>query len=193
LRPTGPTTRCLRAAAVVLLLTIAVAACAREGKEQKRADGYNVLLITLDTTRADRIGAYGYRDAVTPAIDSIAARGVLFSAAGSAVPLTLPSHATILSGLLPQNHGLRNNGSGVFPADAPTLASVLSAKGYRTGAFVGAFVLDRRFGLNRGFDQYDDLIERNPTSGMEAERNGETDVRIVHDFVRSRRRCAPAR
>jgi len=91
------------------------------------------------------------------------------------VPLTLPSHASILSGLLPLHHGVRNNGAGSFPADRETLATLFSRSGYRTGAFVGAFVLERRFGLNRGFDVYDDDIPRDPTAGdrLEAERRGD--------------------
>jgi len=136
---------------------------------------YNVLLITLDTLRADHVGAYGSTRGTTPAIDALAARGVRFAEAGSTVPLTLPSHATILSGALPLHHGLRNNGLGSFPEDRPTLATLLSDRGYRTAAFVGAFVLDHRFGLNRGFSLYDDEIPRDPTLGdhLEAERRAD--------------------
>jgi choline-sulfatase len=151
-------------------ILLSVAACNREPPRPP-----NVLLITLDTLRADHVGAYGSRAGSTPAIDSIAARGARFEHAGSAVPLTLPSHATILSGLLPLHHGLRNNGAGSFPSGRPTLATLFSEKGYRTAAFLGAFVLDRRFGLNRGFDVYDDEIPRDPTLGdhLEAERRGD--------------------
>ncbi|HKC24758.1 MAG TPA: sulfatase-like hydrolase/transferase, partial [Thermoanaerobaculia bacterium] len=100
--------------------------------------------------------------------------GLRFDQAVSAVPLTLPSHATILSGLLPPHHGLRDNGAGRFPADRETMASRFSASGYRTGAFVGSFVLDHRFGLNRGFEIYDDEVNRDPASpaALEAERPG---------------------
>jgi arylsulfatase A-like enzyme/Tfp pilus assembly protein PilF len=131
---------------------------------------YNVLLITLDTFRADRLSR-GF----TPAIDSVAKSGVQFDNATSAVPLTLPSHSTILSGLLPLHHGVRNNGANAFPSDRATLATLLQANGYRTAAFLGAFVLDHRFGLNRGFDVYDDEIPRDPTLGdhLEAERRGD--------------------
>jgi arylsulfatase A-like enzyme/Tfp pilus assembly protein PilF len=99
---------------------------------------------------------------------------VRFDQASSAVPLTLPSHATILSGLLPPHHGLRNNGAGKLPDRDATLATRLSASGFRTGAFVGSFVLDHRFGLNRGFDTYDDEIPRDPEApaALEAERPG---------------------
>jgi arylsulfatase A-like enzyme len=103
---------------------------------------------------------------------------VRFEQAISAVPLTLPSHATILSGVLPLHHGLRNNGAGAFPTDRPTLATLFAGNGYRTAAFTGAFVLDHRFGLNRGFDVYDDEIPRDPTLGdhLEAERRGDAVV-----------------
>jgi arylsulfatase A-like enzyme/Flp pilus assembly protein TadD len=129
----------------------------------------NVLLITLDTFRADRLGA------TTPAIARLARDGIRFEAASSPVPLTLPAHASLMSGLLPLHHGLRNNGIGVFPAERETLAALFSRHGYRTGAFVGSFILDHRFGLNRGFDRYDDEIVRNvsDTSGtFDAERRG---------------------
>jgi choline-sulfatase len=135
----------------------------------------NLLLVTLDTVRADHLGAYGYRAAETPFLDRLAREGLRFEHAVSAVPLTLPSHATILSGLTPPHHGLRNNGAGRFPTDRETLATRLSAAGYHTGAFVGAFVLDHRFGLDRGFEIYDDEIERDPSrdsGGLDAERPG---------------------
>jgi len=128
---------------------------------------YNLLLITLDTFRADRITK------LTPAIASIPA--VVFANADSPVPLTLPAHSSILSGLIPPHHGLRNNGTGLFPENRDTLATLLAAKGWRTGAFVSSFVLDHRFGLNRGFDVYDDEVTRDPTDAegsFEAERRG---------------------
>jgi len=130
---------------------------------------YNVLLITLDTFRADRVGA------LTPAIGSLARDGVSFANADSPVPLTLPAHSSILSGVIPPHHGLRNNGAGTFPENRDTLATLFSRGGWRTGAFVSSFVLDRRFGLNRGFDVYDDEVKRDPTNAaanLEAERRG---------------------
>lgn len=153
----------MKRAALCLLL---LAACAREQPRR------NVLLITLDTFRADRVGA------LTPNLSRIARDAATFDNANSPVPLTLPAHASILSGLLPLHHGLRNNGAGVFPADRDTLATVLSRNGWRTGAFVGSFVLDHRFGLERGFDTYDDEIPRDPTAdtSLEAERRGDVVV-----------------
>jgi len=159
----------LLAAAAPLLLSIA--GCSRESGGGPPA---NLVLVTLDTVRADHLGAYGYAAAETPWLDRLAREGVRFAQVSSQVPLTLPSHATILSGLLPPHHGLRNNGIGTFPQEPATLATLLSGAGYRTGAFVGAFVLDRRFGLGRGFELYDDEILRDPGAGtvLEAERPG---------------------
>lgn len=127
----------------------------------------NVLFITLDTFRADRIGP------ATPALARLAREGVRFDAADSPVPLTLPAHASLLSGLLPLHHGLRNNGIGTFPANRDTLATMFNRAGYRTGGFVGSFILDHRFGLDRGFERYDDEIARDASDGsgtFEAER-----------------------
>src|SRR2546428_6285274 len=139
-----------------------VLACARKPEHP------NVLLITLDTFRADRIGS------ATPNLLRLARNGTWYKQADCVAPLTLPSHATILSGLLPLHHGLRNNGVGKFP-ERETLATLFSKAGYRTGAFVSSFVLDRRFGLNRGFETYDDEIARDPNdtaATFEAERRG---------------------
>jgi arylsulfatase A-like enzyme/Tfp pilus assembly protein PilF len=127
----------------------------------------NVLLITIDTFRADRLGI-----GVTPALDRLAASSVRFTAARSAVPLTLPSHTTILTGLMPPQHGVRENGVDSLSDAHKTIATALKTVGYQTAAFVGAFVLDRRFGLSQGFDTYDDRIPRDPsaTDRLEAER-----------------------
>src|SRR5712691_7019126 len=151
---------------VVLLVLLLVQCRARERPP------LNVILITLDTTRADHLGCYGSQNS-TPAIDRVARDGVRFEQVDSVVPLTLPSHATILTGLLPQRHGLRTNGSGTLRLSIDTLATVFSRRGFRTGAFVGSFVLDRRFGLGRGFGAYDDAVSRDPGSGsasLDAER-----------------------
>lgn len=128
-----------------------------------RPRGPNVLFITLDTTRADRLKCYGYQKARTPYLDRVAAEGVQFDNAITHVPLTLPSHATMMTGLLPPEHGLRTNAMGSLPTSIPTLAEHFKEHGYRTGAFVGAFVLDHQFGLDRGFDKYDDDLSGGDT------------------------------
>jgi Flp pilus assembly protein TadD len=120
--------------------------------------GHSLVLVTLDTTRADRLGAYGGDPAISPSFDGLARRGILFEACDSASPLTLPSHATLMTGLYPPAHGLRTNGRGRLPASVPTLASLLSGHGYRTAAFVSGSVLDGRHGLDLGFEIYDDTV-----------------------------------
>jgi len=129
-------------------------AWARKGVERP-----NVVLITLDTTRADHLGCYGDAEARTPAMDELAQSGVLFSQAASPAPLTLPSHCSIMTGLYPTYHGVRLNGTTALSQGQTTLAEVLSGKGYQTGAFIGAFVLDGRWGLNQGFLVYDDQFD----------------------------------
>jgi arylsulfatase A-like enzyme/Flp pilus assembly protein TadD len=118
--------------------------------------GANVLLITIDTLRQDRVGAYGRSRGLTPAIDRLADSGIRYTHAFSHAPMTLPAHASVLTGLTPPHHGVRTNVTFRLDERVPTLATVLKGAGYRSGAFVGAFVLDARFGLNHGFDVYDD-------------------------------------
>jgi arylsulfatase A-like enzyme/Flp pilus assembly protein TadD len=118
--------------------------------------GGNVLLVTIDTLRRDRLGAYGNGRGLTPTLDRLASSGVRFTHAFSHAPMTLPAHTSILTGRTPRTHGVHANGSFRLDDGIPTLATVLEHAGYRTGAFVGAFVLDARFGLSRGFDDYDD-------------------------------------
>lgn len=127
-----------------LLLAVLLALAARP------APPPSVILLTLDTTRADALGAG------TPVLSALAARGTRWNQAVTPTPLTLPAHASLLTGLLPPEHGLRDNGTAVLPKDVPTLASAFSSRGYATAAFVASRVLDRRFGLARGFGHYDD-------------------------------------
>jgi choline-sulfatase len=134
----------------------------------------NILLITLDTTRADHLSSYGYRLGSTPHLDRLAAEGVLFERAVAAAPITLPSHVSLFTALYPFAHGVRNNGSSSLGDKVPTLATALHDRGYRTAAFVSAFVLDRHFGLARGFDHYDDRLEaRGMVGTVEVERKGD--------------------
>lgn len=116
----------------------------------------NLLIITVDTLRADHVGIYGHKKIKTPNIDNSGKEGVLFSQAYCHVPLTLPSHCSLFTGTLPIFHGVRDNGYRL-PSFNVTLADILKKKGYKTAAFVGAFPLDSRFGLDKGFDVYDDL------------------------------------
>jgi arylsulfatase A-like enzyme/Flp pilus assembly protein TadD len=124
----------------------------------RREPGLSVLVITVDTLRADALGAYGRTGADTPWMDRLAQDGVRFERAHAHNVVTLPSHANLLSGRYPLVHGVRDNSGFRFPADTPTLATLLKARGYRTAAFVSSFALDSRFGLDMGFDVYDDQL-----------------------------------
>jgi Flp pilus assembly protein TadD len=125
-----------------------------------------VVLVTIDTLRADHVGCYGASGAATPTLDGLAARGVRFETAISPAPITLPSHATVLTGQDPPRHGARHNGQFELAADVPTLAEALRAEGFATAAVVSAFVLDGRFGLARGFDLYDDRLGLATSAGL---------------------------
>lgn len=119
----------------------------------------NVLIVTIDTLRADRLGCYGYKVKQTPVLDNLAREGTLFERAFTAVPLTLPAHCTLFTGAYPPFHGVRDNAGSALGPEQKTLAEVLKDRGYRTAAFVGAFVLDSKFGLNQGFDTYVDHFD----------------------------------
>jgi len=119
----------------------------------------NVVVVTLDTTRADRLGCYGFPGIATPTIDAIAADGTVFEQAASTAPMTLPSHSSIFTGLVPPRHGVRDNGGFFLEPGQTTLAERLKQAGYVTGAFVGAWVLDSRWGLDQGFDLYADRFD----------------------------------
>jgi arylsulfatase A-like enzyme/Flp pilus assembly protein TadD len=119
----------------------------------------NVVVITLDTTRADRLGCYGYPAAQTPHIDALAREGVLFEHATATVPLTFPSHSSIFTGLVPPHHGVRDNGGFFLEDGKVTLAERLKDAGWATGAFVAAYVLESRWGLAQGFDEYSDRFQ----------------------------------
>src|SRR5437763_12562307 len=178
------------AAALIVTLPIGCDRGDRSRSDERLRSGAlarsNVLLITIDTLRADRVGAYG-GGTLTPTLDRLAARGVRFTRAHAHVPLTLPAHTSILTGLVPATHGVHNNGASGVAADVPTLASILRDAGYRTGAFVGAFVLDARFGLSRGFDVYDDRVgsDTGPVTFAFAERTADRVTALAGDWILS--------
>jgi len=124
--------------------------------EVQRAENLNVVIITLDTLRADRVGCYGYDMADTPRLDELAQIGVKFENTVCQAPLTLPSHASIFTGLYPHYHQIRDNGAYYLDEKFQTLAEIFKEKEYNTAAFVGAFPVDSRFGLDQGFTVYDD-------------------------------------
>ncbi|MGE0040039.1 MAG: sulfatase-like hydrolase/transferase [Vicinamibacterales bacterium] len=125
----------------------------------------NVLVLTMDTTRADRLGAYGDTSGATPALDRLAGEGVVFEHLVAPAPLTLPAHSTLFTGEDPPFHGVRDNGGYILDPSRQTLAETLGAGGWATGGFIGAFVLDRKFGLDQGFDEYYDQFDINQRPG----------------------------
>lgn len=144
------------------LIAFLAATCVVTGGAQDsgpRAQGPDsVLLVTIDTLRADRVGAYGHTQAMTPALDALAARGVRFADATAHAPLTHPSHAAIMTGRYPGAFGIRLNGMTPLPAEATTLAERFRAAGYATGAVVASVILDEAYGMGQGFESYDDRI-----------------------------------
>ena len=142
-----------------------------------------VVLVTIDTLRADYVGVYG-GDVATPNLDALAGDGVVFLDAVVHSPLTLPSHSSILTGTYPTYHGVRDNGRFRLADDIETLAEMLKKTGYRTAAFVGAFPLDSRFGLSRGFDVYDDQFSAASSNVGLAERRAEDVVAAATKWIR---------
>ena len=146
----------MRRLAWIAALAASLAAIGAWTIRARRNPRPNVLLITIDTLRADHVGSYGYAAAETPTIDRLAARGVRFAQATTVAPLTLPAHSSLMTGTFPAFHGVRDNGGFYLGDDQTTLAKILQARGYRTGGFVSAFVLDHRWGIAQGFDRYYD-------------------------------------
>jgi arylsulfatase A-like enzyme/Flp pilus assembly protein TadD len=145
----------------------------------------HVLLITIDTLRADALGAYGNSAAATPWLDRLAAGGIRFDNARAHNVVTLPSHANILTGRLPIDHGVRDNAGFRVPATEKTVTTELKGRGFRTAAFVSAFPLDSRFGLARGFDVYDDrFVDATPRPAfLEQERSGVETVAAARRWI----------
>ncbi len=168
----------MRPALVLALLVLA--GCA---PQRAPARGQNVLLVTIDTLRHDRLGCYGDAQALTPVLDRLARSARRFERAYAHNVVTLPSHCNILSGRYPVAHGVHDNAGDRLPRDVETLATLLNMAGYRTGAFVSAFPLDARFGLARGFDEYDDRLGSSEAAFRIAERPGSETVAAARRFV----------
>ena len=152
----------------VLIVAAALVGVARAQREPP-----NVLLITIDTVRADHVGAYGSAKAATPVIDRLAREGVRFADATSQAPLTGPAHAAILTGQYPARLGVRDNASTPIPPGTTTLATVFKANRYRTAGFVGAFILGPEYGFSQGFDTFDATFPGfNAGMKLQAQRRG---------------------
>ena len=167
---------------ILSLTLLFIAACSRESAAPARAPDASaqtprhVVIVTIDTLRADHVGAYGYAGARTPTLDRLAREGVRFDRAFASAPITLTSHASLMTGRYPPGHGARHNGMRM-DLTTPTLAETFATQGYTTGAFVAAFPLDRRFGLIKGFQSYGDTMPRDESGHLTNERPG----RVVVD------------
>ena len=150
-----------RLGSVLSLFVLVVTACNRiDVAPRPMPTGPSVLLVTIDTLRGDHVGPREGQPSATPTLDRLAAGGAVFTNAMATVPLTLPSHTSILTGLYPPSHAVRHNGIHKLAPEIETATQRFQAAGYATGAFVAATVLDSAFGLDRGFDTYDDRMSR---------------------------------
>src|ERR1035437_4920831 len=141
------------------LLILALNGCRKAREAPPTFPKAPVILISVDTLRSDHLPFYGYKGVETPALSALRADSVLFERAYAHVPLTLPSHVSLFTGLLPGGHGVHDNAGYRLKAEVPTLAELMKKGGYRTGGAVSAFVLSRTSGIARGFDFYEDGIE----------------------------------
>src|SRR5882672_10384458 len=139
----------MRVGRCVSILAVTLAGCAPSRDERPAAPPAkrSIVLLTLDTTRADHLGLYGRTPSVTPVLDRLGREGVVFENAVTVAPLTLPSHSSIMTGLFPPRHGVRDNGTFYLDDRFTTLAEALHGAGYATAAFVGAAVLEKKYGL----------------------------------------------
>lgn len=163
-----------------------LAGCGRSPSLPSVPAGTPIVLISIDTLRSDRLPIYGYAEGRTPAIDRLARDGVVFERAYSHVPLTLPSHASLFSGLLPPEHNVRDNMGYLYEASRhPSLTLDLKSKGYKTGAAISAFVLRGATGMGEGFDFYDDSIESRQGVGLGGlQRDGQETLRRILPWLR---------
>jgi len=182
--PGSPESNASRAGAQIGADAAMAAAASGDKGTEVEVEVENVLLITIDTLRWDAPGFSGNRQSRTPGLDRLAAGGMVFTDAHAHNVVTLPSHANILTGLYPYQNRIRDNKGFVLAESIPTAATLLSAAGFRTGAFVAAFPLDSRFGLDRGFEVYDDDVPEGsrPTEMVPAERRGDEVVSLATDW-----------
>ncbi len=192
MRGRAPGARSAARLAALLAALPLLAACGRGGGGALRFPGAPVVLISIDTLRSDHLPAYGYRKVETPAIDALARDAVLFERAWSQVPLTLPSHLTILTGQLPGHHGVRDNVGYPFDPDRhPFLPRALKAAGYATGGAVSSFVLRAETGIGRGFDAYDSTMRPDGEARLDTiQRPGMETVEAALAWLAPRARAA---
>ena len=158
----------MRVEAVLVSVACCVAGCAAREPAPVAAFPQHVVVVTIDTLRADRLGCYGNREVATPNLDRLAREGAIAPDANVPTPITRPSHVSIFTGLYPAQHGIRDNISRALAPDVPTLAEAYKAAGFETAGFVSSIVLSRQSGLGRGFDTFSDQFELGPDAHDEA-------------------------
>ena len=179
------TTATFRTALALCVAALAAGCGGSPGKARGTCD--SAILITLDTTRIDALSCYGQALDTTPALDRLAAESALYTQCRTVAPITVPSHASMLTGLYPPEHGLRDNGYGSLPPEAVTVAELASEAGLATAAFVAALVLDREAGLDQGFDLYDQPDRPAQRRGNHfVERPAEEMVDLALDWIEAR-------
>ena len=175
--------------AIILALIIIASLYTSQKAEEKEAKKLNLLLLTLDTTRADFLGCYGGKTAKTPNLDRLAAEGALFEHCSTAATLTLPSHTSIFTGLYPFSHGVRRNGTDFLVDQNETITEILHNSGYHTSAVISAYVLARPFGLDQGFDSYLDVpmgvSQETETGGKQGDATCSDGIRILREIHNS--------
>ena len=172
--------------AVITLLVVGVGAWFAWRALRAPSGRPNVIIISIDTLRADHLGCYGHPGGITPNIDRFAGEAVRFENVVSAVPLTLPSHSTMLTGTTPVYHGVHKNESYQLASSNVTLAEQLQASGYRTGAIVSSFILDTQFGLTQGFETYNDVFPISMDGARFSERKGEATSQLAIEWLQQR-------
>jgi len=168
-----------------ILLTVIVAATIATYLriDSRIIEPSNIILISIDTCRADHLSCYGYSRKTTPAIDAVAKGGVLFEQVISPVPITLPAHCSMLTGTIPPDHGVHDNVENKLDQSNVTLAEILKAEGFGTAAIVSTFVLDSQFGLSQGFDTYNDQFEVVRYTSSTNERLGGETSRVANEWL----------
>jgi len=189
--PPTRSTFSLALALCALVLSALVGGCSGDGAPAGSPERPGLLVITMDTTRQDRLGCYGYERARTPRLDDLASRAAVFDQAIAQCPVTLPSHASMFTGNLPSYHGVRGNGTYTLPEEQTTLAEMLRDAGYQTAAVVASEVLDRRYGLAQGFDRYDDEQGEAPSPFHYPERRAHEVTRAALQLARGFDRGRP--
>lgn len=171
------------AAALLVALLVAGGGCS--SRAVRPAD--SLVLVSIDTCRADALGCYGGSPQTTPNLDRLAAQSVVFENAVSPVPITLPAHCSLMTGLDPGRHGVHYNLGHLLDPRRDTLAELAARHGFATGAFVSSIVLDRRWGLDQGFSDYQDDLSNRPRNVFGAERPGTETVDLASRWLRAHR------